>query len=169
MNWGILDIILVVILVLGALRGFIRGMVKELLSLGALFVSFLLAAIFYPDVAVWLRGQFPLRESAAIFAFAGVFLISFTIFKILEKGLVRIVRNTALRSVDRLLGMIFGFLEGLVICFLLVYLIHFQTILDLSSLSDRSFIMPWLERMLPSLDSSALDTFRSAAKHKGHI
>ncbi len=169
MTWGILDIVLVVVLALGALRGFVRGMMKELLSLGALFVSFLLATVFYPDITLWLRGRFSLQDSAVVFAFGGIFLLSFALFKMLEKGLVRIVRNTALGGVDRLLGMLFGLLEGLVVCFLLVYLIHFQTLVDLSNLSAASFLMPWMERVLPSLDSSALDALRSAAAGKGNI
>ena len=49
MELGILDYIFLSLIIISSLRGAFRGMIQEVMSLAALFISLLLAAVFYPD------------------------------------------------------------------------------------------------------------------------
>ncbi len=155
MQIGILDYIFLALIVISALRGAFRGMVQEIISLAALFISLLLAAVFYPDGAQWLQGKSSLKDGADFIAFAAIFLASFILFKLIQKGIVYLINETPFESVDRLAGFFFGLLEGILICFLLVYFIDFQNFIDLGKLTEKSAIMPYLERFLPALDKPA--------------
>ncbi len=155
MEPGILDIVFILIIVVAALRGAFRGMIQEIISLAALFISLLLAAVYYPDAAHWIRSRSSLDESSTLIAYAFIFIISFILFKLLQKAVVSMMNESSMESTDRLLGFFFGLLEGVLICFLLVYLINFQHILNLDGLTDNSAIVPYLERFLPALDKPA--------------
>jgi membrane protein required for colicin V production len=155
MELGILDIVFIAIIVVAALRGAFRGMIQEIISLAALFISLLLAAVYYPDTARWIRSRSSIDDGSTLIAYAFIFLVSFILFKLLQKAVVSMMNESAMESTDRLLGFFFGMLEGVLICFLLVYLINFQHLLNLDGLSGDSLIVPYLERFLPALDKPA--------------
>lgn len=155
MDLSILDIILLCLIIFSSLRGAFRGMVQELISLAALFISLLLAAVFYPDGMEWIQARSSLGESATLISFVSIFAGAFILFKLLQKAIVYLINETPFESVDRLLGFFFGILEGLLICFLIVYLIDFQELFDLGRWTSSSKILPHLERFLPALDKPA--------------
>ena len=157
MEWGILDIIFILIIVVAALRGAFRGMIQEIISLAALFISLLLAAVFYPDLAKWIQQRSSLEDGATLIAYAVIFVVSFVLFKLLQKAIVSLINESAMESTDRLLGFFFGLLEGVLLCFLLVYLMNFQHIVNLDKITGESRIVPYLERFLPALDKPASD------------
>jgi len=155
MQIGILDYFFLALIIISSLRGAFRGMIQELISLAALFISLLLAAVFYPDGSQWIRSKSSLQDSADFIAFIAVFAAAFILFKLLQKGIVYLINETPFESTDKLLGFFFGMLEGILICFLFVYIIDFQKLIDLGALTEKSAIMPYLERFLPALDKPA--------------
>lgn len=157
MDWGLLDIIFFILIIISSLRGAFRGMIQELISLAALFISLMLAAIFYPDGTKWLQSRSSLDDAATFIAFICIFLASFLLFKLIQKAIVYLINESPLESLDKLLGFFFGILEGLLICFLIVYLIDFQELVDMRSITGKSTIMPYLERFLPALDKPAAE------------
>lgn len=155
MNLAVLDIIFLSLIIISSLRGAFRGMVQELISLAALFISLLLAAVFYPDGTQWIQDRSSLGESATLISFICIFAAAFIFFKLLQKAIVYLINETPFESVDKLLGFFFGLLEGLLICFLIVYLMDFQNIVDLSKWTGPSALLPYMERFLPALDIPA--------------
>lgn len=155
MDLGILDIIFLSLIIISSLRGAFRGMIQELISLAALFISLLLAAVFYPDGTKWIQARSSLGESATLISFICIFVAAFILFKLLQKAIVYLINETPFESVDKLLGFFFGILEGLLICFLIVYLIDFQEIIDLGKWTGSSKLLPYIERFLPALDKPA--------------
>ena len=155
MSFGILDILFLALIILSSLRGAFRGMIQELISLAALFISLLLAAGFYPDGTQWIQDRSSLGESATLISFVCIFAAAFLVFKLLQKAIVYLINETPFESVDKLLGFFFGILEGLLLCFLIVYLIDFQKMIDLGRWTDASRILPYIERFLPALDRPA--------------
>ncbi|MDC7236015.1 MAG: CvpA family protein [Spirochaetales bacterium] len=155
MNLGIVDILFLAIIVISAFRGAFRGMVQELISLAALFISLLLAAVFYADGAKWIQDRSSLEDSAILISFVCIFAASLILFKLLQKAIVYMINETPFESVDRLLGFFFGMLEGILMCFLIVYLIDFQDVVDLQKWTGQSRLLPYLERFLPALDKPA--------------
>jgi len=155
MQLGILDYIFLALIIISSLRGAFRGMIQELISLAALFISLLLSAVFYPDGSQWLRSRSSLENGADFIAFIVIFIVAFILFKLIQKGIVYLINETPFEGMDKLLGFFFGLLEGILICFLLVYIVDFQNLIDLGRLTEKSVIMPYLERFLPALDKPA--------------
>ncbi|OQY33862.1 MAG: hypothetical protein B6241_06520 [Spirochaetaceae bacterium 4572_59] len=155
MSIAAIDIVFISLILIASLRGAFIGMIAELISIAALFISLLLAAVFYPDGAEWINSHSSSLENfACIIAFAGIFLVSYILFKLLQKGVVHMIDESRFESVDKLLGFFFGILEGLLLCFLIVYILNFQTFFDISKILKGSELVPYIERFLPSLDTA---------------
>lgn len=155
MSLAVIDIIFISLILIASLRGAFIGMIAELLSIASLFISLLLATVFYPDGAKWINAHSSSLENFAfIIAFAGIFLASYILFKLFQKGVVHMIDETRFESVDKLLGFFFGILEGILFCFLIVYILNFQTFFDISKMVRGSELIPYIERFLPSLDTA---------------
>ncbi|MDC7239114.1 MAG: CvpA family protein [Spirochaetales bacterium] len=155
MDLSVLDIVLLAVMLISSLAGAFKGFIKELFSLASLFISLLLAAVFYSDGAQWIQSRSSIGDIAALIAFAGIFLASFALFKLLQKMFSEMIEQTPFEGVDKMLGFFLGLLEGILLVFLIVYIINFQTIIDVSDMRNNSVLVPYIERFLPALDKSA--------------
>lgn len=117
-----LDWVLLAIVVVSALISLWRGFVKESLSLVIWVLAFILALVFYQPVAIELQPYIDspsLRKvSAVLLVFVGSLLIGSVLLFIIS----RLVVATGLSGLDRLLGMVFGALRGVIIVVLLLML-----------------------------------------------
>ena len=91
MSLSLIDIIFVLIILVVSLRGAYVGMIAEILSLASLFISLLLSAVFYNDGAEWIQDRSSFEDFAYILAFAGIFLASFIVLKLIQKGVVKLL------------------------------------------------------------------------------
>lgn len=113
-DWTILGVV-----GLSALLSLTRGFMREAISLLALLVAVVVARLFSGQVELLLAGWIasaPLRSSAA---FALLFLGVLVLGGILGRLLGHLLRVSGLGMFDRLLGMAFGVVRGLVIVVLL--------------------------------------------------
>jgi len=159
MNWAVIDIVFVVLILVASIRGAFVGMIGEILSIAALFLSLLLAAVFYPDGASWIQSRSSIEGSAYIIAYTMIFLFSFIILKLLQKGIGLLIKEGPFEGADKLLGFFFGILEGILFSFLIVYLLNFQPFFDIDKLVKGSEIVPYMERFLPALDTTSRKVF----------
>ena len=148
MNIAIIDILFMGIIGISALRCGVRGFISEVLSMAAVIIGILSAIFFFRNGAVFVRAQFMPGVSIVpeIIAFLLIFLIAFAIVKIVEITLKNIIEGIRLGGVDRLLGFIFGFAEGLVIVCLLLFLVSIQPFFDSRVILAKSF---FAEILLP--------------------
>jgi membrane protein required for colicin V production len=120
-----LDIITLLLVGIAGVLGFMRGFVSEALSLVAWVVAFAAVHIFQPLVSLGLMGYVGTEAGAAVLGFALVFGVTFIAGRMLAKSLGGATRKSLLGPVDRLLGLGFGALKGLlgaIILFLIVAL-----------------------------------------------
>lgn len=98
-----------------AVFGFLRGFVEELLLLLAWVVAIIAVRLFLAPVSdlagVWVGAG----ATAEIFAFVGLFAITFFAGKLIARRAGRGMRTSVLGPVDRLLGAGFGALKGLLV------------------------------------------------------
>ena len=111
----ILDWILLAVLVCSLLLGAWRGLVYEVLSVLGWIAAFVLAHWLAPDIAPSL----PLGNASDVVRYAAAFVLVF-VLAAFASGLVaallkRAIQAVGLRPVDRVLGMVFGLLRGLVL------------------------------------------------------
>lgn len=106
MNW--LDYVIIIFFVLSVLAGLANGLVSGLFELARLIVSIAVAAVTFPMVATLLR----LIGFPAAFSFFFGFLFSMIVVQIIlavvgrpwAKKLKRMLKDSGLRPLDRLLG-----------------------------------------------------------------
>ena len=120
-----LDIITLLLVGIAAAFGFMRGFVSEALSLVAWVLAMIAVRLFQPMLGVALTDVIGTAAGAAVLSFALVFGVTFIIGRMLAKKMGATARHSLLGPVDRLLGLGFGGLKGLlgaVILFLLLSL-----------------------------------------------
>jgi membrane protein required for colicin V production len=113
-----------VVLVIGgsALIAVLRGFVREVLSLASWVAAFVAASAFAGQVAPLLPAEIPndsLRMLAAFLLLFGATLLAMVVVTL---AIVELVRVVGLGFIDRLLGLAFGLVRGLLIVLIAVLL-----------------------------------------------
>ncbi|QAU23218.1 CvpA family protein [Dyella sp. M7H15-1] len=162
------DLVIIVVLALSVLVGLFSGLVSEVLSLLTWIGAYVVARIYGPEIATQLGHtiQMPMLRVAVGY---GVCFVAVLIVGALVRFMVRqVVFGTGLDSIDRLLGMVFGFGRGVLLVALCVFLV------DLTSFARepawrQSALVPqfdglvaWLRQELPS---NMLDRLRPHNLH----
>ena len=127
---AVLDWVLVALLLASIALGAWRGLVFEVLSVLGWIAAFVLAQWFAPEVAA----RLPIGEASETVRYAAGFVIVFIVAAFAAGLLTALVRKlvqvVGLRPVDRVLGMFFGALRGLLLLLagtVVVYLVSLDT------------------------------------------
>jgi len=122
-----LDIIVLLLIGGGAIFGLFRGFVMETLSLIAWVLAIFAIRLLHAPATEWLTDPVGTQSGAAVLAFALVFGITFAGGKFLARSLGARTRKSVLGPVDRMLGLGFGALKGLIgatLLFMLASLVY---------------------------------------------
>ena len=139
MTW--LDLILLAILLFFVLTGLIRGFIKELFGKVSVVRGIFFAIIFTPFLEQKLVLLVKNEILSKILSFILIFIIVFLALKIVQHILHKIFTANILKSLDRVLGLVLGFLEGLVILYFLIAALQVMPFWDsISSYFEESFI-----------------------------
>jgi membrane protein required for colicin V production len=149
--------ILAVILVSGVMA-FARGLIREVFSIVA-FIGGALAALYFRHLLVpYLKGVFPgqsiLADISAAFL---MFLVVFIIITILTSFLAKAIHRSAeIGTLDRLLGLAFGVLRGVLIGALVLLLMRHIT--DPPEVAPQASAPAWIAnaRLCGPLESIAI-------------
>lgn len=110
----LLDIIVILCVGGGALLGLMRGFVFEVLSLFAWAAVVVALKLFYAPVAVAFAGVLSTRAGAGLLAFVAIAVIVFFGGRMVAARIGRRTRTSVLGPVDRVLGLGFGAVKGLI-------------------------------------------------------
>jgi membrane protein required for colicin V production len=122
-----LDIIALVLLGGGAVFGWLKGFVHEALSLIAWVLAVLAVKFLHTPVTDMLAGPVGTPSGAAALAVVILFGGTFLLGKLLAKALAGRTRQSVLGPVDRVLGLGFGFVKGLIGATLIFIAVTFVT------------------------------------------
>lgn len=154
MNW--VDGIILGILALSVLIGLMRGLVAEVLSLVIWVAAFVVATLFGPTVAAWFDHMISVSAVRLSLGYAICFIGVLLIGAIVRFGVRRLIWTTGLSGIDRLLGLVFGFVRGVLVVTLAVFLVGL-TSLTRESWWQHSFLRPqfqtaaaWLGQNVPA-------------------
>jgi membrane protein required for colicin V production len=162
-----LDMIVLILVVGGAILGVMRGFISEVISLGTWFVAIFALKFFYAPVAVFVSRWVGTGTAGAILAFALVFGVVLLTGKLVAASLGSRVRYSALSGLDRVLGLGFGALKGLVVAtigFLIVNLAH-DTVFGGDS-ERPQWITQSRSHVLLDASSRAIIDFVEARRHR---
>lgn len=108
---------IVVLLIVGALAvlGAIRGFVTEILTLLAWVAAVVALKLFYPAAKTFAAGMVGNETGAAALAFAVVFFGVFFLFRLVGRLLGDRTKRSVIGPIDRVLGLGFGAVKGLIV------------------------------------------------------
>lgn len=154
MNW--LDGIILGILALSVLIGLMRGLVAELLSLITWIAAFWVAAVFGPNVAALFEHSISLPIARIGLGYAICFFGILLLGALVRFAARRLIWSTGLTGIDRLLGVLFGFVRGALVVTIVVFLVGL-TAVTRESWWQQSVLLPqfqvaaaWLGQNIPA-------------------
>ena len=138
------DYIIIGIIAFSALISLVRGFVKEALSLVIWISAFFVASNFYLSLADYftkIQDQM-LRSGTAI---AVLFIATLIVGAVVNYVISQLVQKTGLSGTDRVLGVVFGGLRGVLIVSALLFCIDTFTGLSHSDWLQSSELAPHFE------------------------
>ena len=121
MTW--LDYVLLGVIALSALISLVRGALREVLSLLAWGSALGVSLWWSPSLADWLSAYIVSELWRYSLALVGLFVITLILFLIVNHLIVQVVRKTGGGATDRMLGLVFGSLRGMVLVLVLIALV----------------------------------------------
>jgi len=129
------DYAFIVVLLISIGYGFVRGFTREILSLITWFLAFWIAKFSVYTVASLLDSWISSPRVRLVAAFVVILVLSLFLLHFIGVKISKFVKSTALTGMDRLLGSVFGFLRGVLICSVAVIVV---TTTDLSHSTEWS-------------------------------
>ncbi len=164
-----LDILVLLLVGGGAVLGVLRGFVTEVLSLFAWIAAIIAVKMAHMPVTRILSDYVGTPTAASVAAFVLIFGITFLVGKMLAGSIGQRTRQSILGPIDRLLGLGFGALKGLIGATLLFLLANLGTDTIYGGGSERP---QWMleSRTFPLLNASsrAIVDFVAMRRQAGH-
>lgn len=146
----VIDIILLVICIFFSIRAYMKGFLNEFFSLLAFVGGVYLAYKFSPVLLDWLQGDSSFPTYVIAIIYGGVFIVTYIIIKVLEMQFNRFINIILLTGLNKLLGLLFGLIEAIVVISILTYIIRNQNIIDvdLSVYLQDSKILEYIDTII---------------------
>jgi len=135
-----IDVVFVCFIALMVIHGFVKGFIEELFSWAALVLSIWVAVLLFPAGGAFIRANFMqnVRIVPEVLAFIAIFLIIMMVIKLLERILKDVVSGANLGFLNKILGAVFGVLEGFAFIALILFVLAVQPLFDPSKLIGES-------------------------------
>ncbi|MBN2653178.1 MAG: CvpA family protein [Spirochaetales bacterium] len=152
-----LDIIFILVLVVFGIRGIVKGAVSELTSLGILILSIVGSIFLRKPIADFISSIFKIEKigsvnPAEIVAVLLIFICLYAFLRLIESKIHDALESVDLSNLDKAFGFFLGLLEGVCICFLVVFLLTHQLFFDVSQLISDSKFASIAIKILPNTD-----------------
>lgn len=138
---GIADGFIFAIIAISAVISLWRGFVREALSLVTWAAAFIVARLFSPNVDILLSKTIEVPSLRIGVAFLLLFVGVLIIGALLSKLIQLLVKATGLSGTDRMLGMVFGALRGVLIITVLIAL--FRPMIEDDVWWQDSYLAPY--------------------------
>ena len=157
MSLVIIDWIILVVIGLSAVISILRGFVREALSLAGWITAYVVARLFVDQLAYLLSSIITTAQWRVGIAFVVLFVATLICFALLNHLMKDFLRMTGLSGLDRILGMFFGIIRGLIF---MVVVLSLGRMFALDQLWGQSEfvsyfdpIIKWVDQLVPQVSS----------------
>lgn len=165
----VVDYIIIGLIVISALFGLLRGFMREVIALLSWVLAFWLAFQFGPAVATWLEPHISVPSMRQAAAYASIFIGVLILGGLAGYMLTRLVHASGIGGTDRILGLVFGALRGLVIVLIFILLAGMTVLREdpwwQQSISIQ-YLEPWAERLREWLPEDVQNFFKNEEEQK---
>jgi membrane protein required for colicin V production len=147
MSW--IDVVILLIIALSAFLGFRKGFLRKLLGIVGILFGFILALNFYLQLSEVLMRVIKGNPAAAkILSFLLIIAVTFSLAIWLARFIAGI--NSGTTWVDKILGLFFGFAQGVIISSILVVNLTSAGFIDQNT-RDSSFLYSRVNYIAPAI------------------
>lgn len=157
-NFNILDIIFLIMIGVSVILGMIKGLVRELFSLAFFVIAVILAFLFYSDLGQVLFKSVQNQDIANFAAFVCIFVAILIVGSIITYAIKKLFVIGPLKSVDRIMGGLFGMLRGFLLSGILVFLLIVFPVRD--TLIKESGLCPFIMKTFNIFMEALPDEYR---------
>ena len=160
MHLSFIDIVFSVIVLFIAISACVHGFIAEIFGKIAVIASFFTAFYFCGKLAAKMQNIISVKGVCVAVSFAILFIATFLAVKIIQTAIKSFFSGDILKSLDRLLGFVLGFLEGIVILYFLIVALQVMPFWDnISSYFEESFIYNIFNSLLNKKQENASENF----------
>ena len=142
----VIDYVFAGLILLMVVHGYIKGFVAELFSWAAMILAIWASVLLNKTGAAFIRERFMqnVRVVPEILSFAAVFVLVIIVVKLLERILEDVISGANLGAVDKILGAVFGLVEGFAFTVLIIFVLSVQPLFNASGLLEESIFVRYL-------------------------
>lgn len=152
-----IDVIILIGVAVSMIVAFIRGFVKEMLSIIGLALFIVVTFYLQPLLVPFMHKYIASELMAQFVVFLIIMAVFYAIWIISTDKLIARIRTSTLSFMDRLFGLLFGFLRAVIIlgfCFLIVKIVLPEELKDGALKNSKYFMMAepcseFIEKLLP--------------------
>lgn len=168
-----IDVVILIILAIYGLTGFFKGFVRSLISLIGFITAVYLSFRFFLPLANFMHAYLGFSlEILSVLSFIFLFLLIVIIASLIGNKIHGMLSKTSLGLINRIIGVIFGLLKGMVILSLLIALISWSDpegkYLDLTDRQQSRLYYP-TEKIASSVLNYLLDMIPAELKNEWQI
>lgn len=171
-----LDLIIIILLLFGLFLGLNRGFILQLLHLIGYITAFIVAAMYYDDLAERLELWIPYKEISndstwaqflqalplemafySIVSFAIIFFAVKIILQIIASMLDFVASIPIIKTVNKLLGAVLGFLEVYLITFVILYVLVLAPVDGIQTMINNSWIAMFMLENTPYFSNKVFE------------
>lgn len=145
MQW--IDWAILIVIGLSAGISLIRGFVREALSLAGWVIAFFVAKGFYQEFSSLLDSYIETPSLRYAVSWAALFLLTLTVSGLVNYVLGQLVEKAGLSGMDRIMGMAFGALRGVLIVAVLILVLREFTPVQQDRWWQKSQLIPHVEQL----------------------
>lgn len=140
-----IDWIIITVLVISSLVSLKRGFTKEAMSLASWLIALFVARLFSDNLASLLAGWLSNEAHRYTAAFVILFVATLIVGALVNHLLGEFIRVTGLSGTDRILGIFFGFLRGVII---VVAILAMGRLFALEQFWQDSVLVPYFDPVI---------------------
>lgn len=140
----VIDWVIIAVVVISSIIGLMKGFVKEALSLITWLAAFAIARFLSGNLATLLIDFIDTPSARWIISFVILFAGTIVVGAMVNHLLAEMVRLTGLGSTDKMFGMIFGSVRGILILVAVVYMLQYTQVPQ-DPWWQKSYFLPHLE------------------------